>query len=119
MKGSYLAGAPDFVVEVAYRSVSYDLHAKRRIYERAAVPEYLVVTVEEPGVWFHQLADGVYPTTTPLTDGVIRSNSLPGLWLDVAAVLRRDLKSADDIVLTGLASPEHQAFVERMPRCSQ
>ena len=35
----YLAGAPELVVEVASSSEAYDLHSKKRDYERAGVRE--------------------------------------------------------------------------------
>jgi len=38
----YIEGAPELVAEVASSSVSYDLHAKLRVYRRNGVREYIV-----------------------------------------------------------------------------
>ena len=38
----YLEGAPQLIVEVAASSASYDLHDKKRAYQRNGVREYLV-----------------------------------------------------------------------------
>ncbi len=52
-EGVYLAGPPELVVEVAYSSVAYDLHSKRRVYERLGVREYVVVVIMENRIeWF-------------------------------------------------------------------
>src|SRR5207245_10909111 len=46
--------------------------------------------------------------------GVIRSQVFPGLWLDVAALLRFDLARVLQVLQQGLASPEHEAFAARL-----
>ena len=42
------------------------------------------------------------------------ARSFPGLWLDVAAMLRGDLAAALACLQAGLASEEHAAFLARM-----
>jgi hypothetical protein len=39
---------------------------------------------------------------------------LPGLWLDVAALLEGNLSRVLAVLQKGLATPEHAAFVERL-----
>ena len=48
------------------------------------------------------------------TDGIFRSETFPGLWLDVAALLRRDLKTVLATLHGGVSTDEHSAFVERL-----
>ncbi|MBM3493147.1 MAG: Uma2 family endonuclease, partial [Armatimonadetes bacterium] len=43
----YIEGPPELVCEVSYTSATYDLHAKKALYERAGVQEYLVWRVED------------------------------------------------------------------------
>jgi Uma2 family endonuclease len=43
----YLRGAPELVCEVASSTESYDLHSKKRDYERAGVREYLVIALRQ------------------------------------------------------------------------
>jgi hypothetical protein len=45
---------------------------------------------------------------------VIRSQVLPGFWLDSDAFLRRDGKRLRAALNQGLASPERAAFVARL-----
>ena len=52
-----LSGVPEFVVEVAASSSSYDLHSKLNIYRRNGVQEYLVLLAYEREMRFFRLAD--------------------------------------------------------------
>jgi Uma2 family endonuclease len=107
-KKGYVKGAPELIAEVAYSSRSIDLHAKRQDYKRYGVREYLVLSVREGRVrWFDLPADR---ELEPDTDGVIRVHSFPGLWIDVAALLKKDRKLLT-VLEQGLATPEHAAFV--------
>jgi Uma2 family endonuclease len=112
----YLEGPPELVCEVASSSVSLDLHAKRRDYERAGVPEYLVLQVaEQRALWFVREPEnapaGRFVEQPAGPDGLLRSRVLPGLWLDAAALFAGDPARLDEALRLGLASPEHQAFV--------
>lgn len=106
----FIIGAPELVVEVAYSSESYDLHSKKRDYERAGVTEYVVVLLREQRVvWFNRREDR-FDEMAPAEDGLFRSQTLPGLWLDPAALLRLDSAAVRQAVERGLATPEHSAF---------
>src|SRR5712692_499326 len=49
----FIVGSPELLAEVASSSQAYDLHAKRRDYDRAGVQEYVVVLLREQRiVWF-------------------------------------------------------------------
>ena len=48
---------------------------------------------------------------TPDGDGLYRSAFLPGLWLDPRALARGDTRRLREVVVQGLATPEHAAFV--------
>lgn len=109
----YLEGAPEFVLEVAASSASYDLHEKMAAYQRNGVQEYVVWRVEDRDVdWLH-LREGRYEKVAPGEDGVYRSEVFPGLWLDAAALVHGDMRQVHRILAEGLAAPEHAAFVAR------
>ena len=78
----YVEGAPELVVEVASSSVSYDLHAKRDVYRRHGVPEYLVWRVLDRAIDWSVLRDDRYESIAPDDRGRLRSTTFPGLWLD-------------------------------------
>jgi Uma2 family endonuclease len=110
----YVAGAPELVAEVAVSSASLDLHDKLRAYQRNGVREYVVWRVEDGALDWFVLREGQFVPLPPTPDGLYQSAVLPGLWLDPAALLRRDLLRVSQVVQQGLVSPEHIEFVRRL-----
>jgi Uma2 family endonuclease len=111
----YLEGAPELIVEIAASSASYDLHAKLQIYRRNGVQEYIVWrTYSQQIDWFY-LEAGTYQPLTPDAAGVYRSQRFPGLWLAGDRLLAGQLKAVLQTLQQGIASPEHQVFVDSLP----
>jgi Uma2 family endonuclease len=110
----YIVGSPEFIAELASSSESYDLHGKKADYERAGVKEYLVVTLRERQVHWFILRGGRFEPLAPSVDGILRSESFPGLWLDPAALLERDTARVLEVLHQGLTSAEHTAWVRRL-----
>jgi Uma2 family endonuclease len=110
----YYVGPPELIAEVSSTSQSIDLHGKRSDYEQAGVKEYIVITLRKPHVYWFIARNGRFEELAPGPDGLLRSETFPGLWLDPAALLRRDGKQVRQVLQQGLASPEHAAFVARL-----
>jgi len=110
----YLAGGPELIAEVAASSVSYDLHDKLHVYRRHGVKEYLVWRVEDGAIDWFVLRGGRYELLPADEAGALKSETFPGLWLDAAAMLRRDLATVLDVLRRGIEAPEHAAFIERL-----
>ncbi len=110
----YLEGAPELVVEVSASSASYDLHEKLRAYRRNGVQEYLVWRVHDKQLDWFTLSNEEYVRLTPDASHIIQSQVFPGLRLDVAALLARNLAQVLTELQKGLGTPEHTAFVERL-----
>ncbi len=87
----FIYGPPELVVEIAASSVSVDMHAKKNVYRRSGVAEYIVWRTEDGAVDWFRLEDGAYVPIVPGADGVIESHRFPGLRLDVPALLAGDL----------------------------
>jgi Uma2 family endonuclease len=107
----YIVGAPELIVEVASSAEAIDLHRKRADYERAGVKEYVVVLLRQERVVWFIARNGRFEEMAPAEDGILRSEVFPGLWLDPAALLRRDGPRLLEVLGQGLATPEHAAFV--------
>jgi Uma2 family endonuclease len=86
----YLEGAPEFVLEVAASSASYDLHDKLEAYRLAGVPEYVVWRVIDQKFDWFRLNAGAYVRVEPNEAGVIESAVFPGLRLSIPALLAGD-----------------------------
>ncbi|URR34564.1 Uma2 family endonuclease [Thermosynechococcus sp. HN-54] len=108
----YIEGAPELVVEIAASSAAYDLHDKLRVYRRNGVQEYLVWCTYDRQIYWFSLEAGEYQPLTADAEGMIRSRQFPGLWLDPEALLAHDLGTVLRVLQAGIATPEHQAFVQ-------
>jgi len=111
---NYVEGAPEWVGEVAYSSKTIDRRVKLPIYERAGILEYLIWNVEDAQIDWFILRDGRYERLQAGADGIIRSETFPGLWLDVEAMTRRDMGSVLRVLQKGIDSPEHAQFVSSL-----
>jgi len=110
----YLHGAPELIGEVAWSSLDYDRDTKRPLYQKAGVREFILWNVEEQLIEWSILRGKEFEFLMPDSDGIIRSEAFPGLWLDVEAMVRRDTGSVFRILQQGIASPEHARFVEKL-----
>ena len=113
-ENDFVVGPPELIVEVAASSVAYDMHAKRHVYRRSGVQEYLVLQAYERRTDWFVLEEGEYRPLELGDDGVLRSRVFPGLWLKPEAIWAGGLALALAVLQQGLATPEHQAFAERM-----
>jgi len=111
----YIEEAPELIVEVAASTASHDLHDKLNAYRRNQVQEYIVWRVLDEEIDWFRLREGRFKKLSPdaegVAEGVIRSEVFPGLWLNVPAMVSRDLRSVLATLQQGLDSDAHQQFV--------
>jgi Uma2 family endonuclease len=112
----FTIGAPELAVEVSLSSRSYDLREKLEDYERGGVREYLILDLRDSIVHWFCAVDGRFVPIAAGNDGLIRSKTFPGLWLDPVALLANDKRRMIKGLDRGLASPEHEAFVTDLER---
>ena len=113
-EGRYYANGPELVVEIADATLKKDLGPKLADFERAGVPEYIVLGVDPPAVRWHVRVDGRLVEVGPDADGIYRSKVFPGLWLDPAALLSGDRRRLREVVDQGVATDDHAAFVREL-----
>jgi hypothetical protein len=90
------------------------LHAKLNLYQRNGVREYLVWRVDDKEVdWFAQ-REGRFEPLPPSRQGTVESEVLPGLRLDVAALVSGNLPALFQVVMEGTATPSHAQFLKRL-----
>lgn len=114
VRGKYLHGAPELVVEVCASSAGYDLHEKKDLYEAAGVLEYVAVLLHESEVRWHRLERRKYRLVRSASGGIFKSSVFPGLWLNTPALLNHDLRTVLATLDVGLATPDHTAFVKAL-----
>jgi Uma2 family endonuclease len=110
----YVIGAPELVAEVSASTASIDLNTKLRVYRRNNVREYLVWRVRDAAIDWFVLRQGRYDPLPLGADGVYRSETFPGLWLDATALVRTDIPAVLRTLQQGVTSPEHAAFVAQL-----
>jgi Uma2 family endonuclease len=114
-----IEGPPELVAEVAVSSISVDRNVKLPIYRRHGVRECILWRVPDKAIDWFVLRGEEYELLAPGADGVLRSEVLPGLWLDAAALIRGDLPTMSRIAQEGIASREHAAFVQRLAEAAR
>jgi Uma2 family endonuclease len=107
----YVAGGPELAVEVSRSSAGVDRTAKLAAYQRNGVREYVIWRTGDGALDWFILRAGRYEPLAAEPDGVIRSEVFPGLWLDVPALLRRDMPRVMAVLQQGIASQAHADFV--------
>lgn len=88
---SCIEGPPELAGEISATSASFDMNAKKEVYRRGGVQEYLVWQHFEKRIDWWELREGEYVPLEPDADGVIESRVFPGLRLDVAAMVEGDM----------------------------
>ena len=107
----YLMGAPELIAEVAASSASIDLNDKMDAFARNGVGEYLVWrTLERRFDWF-VLENENYVALRHDRRGLLRSQTFPGLMLDVSALLAMNAPKVLAVLQRGLASAAHKKFI--------
>ena len=114
INNGYLEGSPELVAEVSASSVSIDMHAKRRVYLRNGVKEYIVWRVQDTALDWFVLRNTEYANLLPDAAGILRSETFPGLWLHVAALLAGNLAEVLKTLQAGLNDESHRQFVEQL-----
>jgi Uma2 family endonuclease len=114
IENRYIVGGPELIGEVAATSANYDLHDKMEVYRRNNVREYIVWRVFDREIDWFVLRTGQYERLPLTPDGLYKSEVLPGLWLDPAALIAGDMQRVAQVAQQGIASPEHTAFVARL-----
>ena len=108
----YVVGPPEFVAEVSGSSVAYDRGPKLRTFLRHGVKEYLLWRVEDDRFEWYSLCGTNYIQLQPRMGSILCSEVFPGLWLDFHAMLAGNLAKVLEVLQQGIASPEHQHFME-------
>lgn len=88
----YITGAPELIVEIAASTVSYDVHDKKRVYQRNGVKEYIIWRTFDGEIDWFVLEDSKYVEMKPDAEEMIRSVEFAGLWLNVKALLAGDMQ---------------------------
>ena len=116
--GSYPAGAPELVVEVAESTAGKDLGPKLAVYRRAGVLEYLVWEAKKKSIHAFVNQEGQFKAAN-VEEGVFKSDAFPGLWLDLAALAADDMAKVQSTLAAGLTDPAHAKFKRKLAKAKR
>jgi Uma2 family endonuclease len=112
----YLEGPPELVIEISASTTSIDLNLKFQAYRRNGIREYLVWRVRDKQIDWFALQGGEYVRLPVDSEGILRSQVFPGLWLDTPALLGLRRKRLYAVLQAGQATPEFAAFAAEVAR---
>ena len=98
---TYLDGPADLVVEiVSPESAQRDRIVKFEEYQDAGIPEYWLIDSAQEEVAFYRLvSNGRYDRVATDSDGIYRSEVVPGFWLRVAWLWQQPLPDTVQVLL--------------------
>jgi Uma2 family endonuclease len=110
-----VASAPELVADVVMPGQEHLIPLRSQVYRRFGTREYLVWKIADEAVDWWILRNGQFQPLAPdPADGLLKSETFPGLWLDPAALVRRDLAAVLAALTRGVRSPAHAAFVQHL-----
>lgn len=110
----YIDGPPELLVEISNTTGSRDMTTRLEAYQFEGVKEYLVWRTNKDEITWFILRRKKYVPLVADADGVLKSETFPGLWLDTPRLLANDMATALATLQQGIASPEHAAFVAKL-----
>jgi hypothetical protein len=110
----FIVGSPELTAEIAGSSAAIDLGAKLNVYRRNGIREYIVHRTYDAELDWFVLRDGQYVRQTPDSNGILRSEVFPGLWLKTDAMIVGRLSEVMSVLQQGLVSDEHSKFVAKL-----
>ena len=87
---NYFVGPPNFILEIHEDTTSQYVEDRKKMFADAGVLEFLIVNASSDKVEWNRLNDGDFVEVLPDSDGLIKSTSLPGLWMAIDAIKKRD-----------------------------
>ena len=93
---------------------TFDSGIKKKVYLRNGIKEYIIWRVIDEEIDWFILRSGNYERLLPDEAGIIKSETFPGLWLHIKAMLQRNMAIVLAVLQQGLASQEHQDFVAKL-----
>jgi hypothetical protein len=110
----FVESAPELMADAVDNCATDQLNIKLHACRRNRVREYIVWRTQDQQLDWLILRSGDFQPQAADSEGILRSEVFPGLWLDRTALLRGDMLRVMAVVQQGVASPEHAAFLQRL-----
>ena len=106
-------GPPNFVLDVFTAGELAEYERRRKLFERFGVTEYVAVEdTQAPTLHWNRLEDGKFRIVDEDAPGLIQSKAMPGLWIPLEALARRDWWEILSTIERGVSRRGHHEFME-------
>lgn len=109
---NYFDGPPNFILEIHEDTKSKFVKERKELFASAGVQEYLIVNESLTKVEWNRLNGAKFKKIKPDREGIIKSTSLPGLWIPIAALKKRDNWAIMACIEHGVTRREHHELMD-------
>lgn len=104
-ENNYFLGPPNFIMDIL--EDPEEIKNRKKIFSAAGVEEYLVLNEKLTHVEWNRLRKQTFESIRP-ENGIFKSSSLPGLWISILALEKRDFWAIKASIDQGIARKHHQ-----------
>ena len=114
----YFVGPPNFILDIHNDLNSQFIKERKELFESAGVQEYIVIHENLEFVQWNRLEKSKlfwknkFHEVQPDENGIIKSSSLPGLWIPIDALKKRDNWRVMASIEQGLTRREHHDLMD-------
>ena len=103
-------GPPNFVLDIINDTGL--IKERKRLFSDAGVEEYLVINEQLTKIEWNRLIGDRFKKIKPDKEGIIKSSSLPGLWIPITALRKRDFWTVKACIEHGLTRRDHHELMQ-------
>jgi len=111
-ENDYFVGPPNFVLDIHENTKSAFIKERKELFENAGVQEYLIVNEKLTNIEWNRLINNKFKKVKPDREGIIKSTSLPGLWIPIDALKKRDNWKITACIEHGISRREHHDLMD-------
>jgi hypothetical protein len=89
-ENNYFNGPPNFIVDIEEDTSSAFLKNRKKLFAFSGVEEYLIVNEALTKIEWNRLIKDEFQEIYPDDDGIIKSSGLPGLWIPINELKKRN-----------------------------
>lgn len=110
-ENDYFSGPPNFILDIHENPKSQFVKDCKELFATSGVEEYLILNEALTSIEWNRLAGDKFVKIKPDKEGMIKSSSLPGLWIPFSALQKRDWWSVMASIDQGITRREHHDFM--------
>lgn len=111
-ENNYFVGPPNFVLDIHEDTRSSFIQDRKKLFAETGAQEYVIVNEGLSKIEWNRLEGNRFRQIQPDKDGIIKSSSLPGLWIPIPALKKRDNWAVMACIEHGITRRAHHELME-------